>query len=61
MSDLQRLKAELELQDNAFAECFAQLRQLDSDLEVAVSPEWMAELSADSVPHFTPLAWAVRA
>jgi len=61
MSDLQRLKAELELQDRAFAECFEQLRQVDPDVEIALSPEWMAEFPADPSPTVTPASWAVCA
>ena len=60
MSVLQRLKAELEAQTDAFTECFAKLAELDPELQIAVSPEWMAELSADPVLDVAPVPWAVR-
>lgn len=61
MSELQRLRSLLELQDAALAECFEQLKQLDPEAELAVSPEWLAALSPDSPPAIAPMAWPARA
>ena len=63
MTDLERLKAELERQDRELAVCFEQMRGLDPDLVISVSPEWMGDLSADPDPEPVPVpaAWALRA
>ncbi len=43
MTDLERIKAELERQDRGLADCFDQMRGLDPDLVIALSPEWIGE------------------
>lgn len=61
MTDLERLKAELERQDRELAVCFDQMRALDPEQVFAVSPEWMRELSVDPEPVQVPAHWALRA
>lgn len=61
MTDLERLKAELERQDRELAACFEQMRGLDPELVVSVSPEWMRELSVDAEATPVPALWALRA
>ncbi len=61
MTDLERLKAELERQDRELAACFEELRGVDPELEISVSPEWIRELSGDADPTPVPARWALRA
>ncbi len=60
MTDLDLLKAELARQDEELGTCFEQMRSLDPELTISVSPEWMDELSADPTPVLAPAPWAVR-
>lgn len=60
MTDLDLLKTELARQDRELEDCFEQMRSLDPALVIAVSPEWMDELSADPSPVAAPALWAVR-
>ena len=60
MTDLERLKAELERQDHEIARCFEQMRSLEPELAIAVSPEWMRELSLEPQPEHAPAPWALR-
>ncbi|CAN5910966.1 hypothetical protein BH11MYX4_BH11MYX4_38810 [soil metagenome] len=63
MTDLELLNAELERQNLELETCFEQMRSLDPELVIAVSPEWMSELSAE--PKATPAPplapWCTRA
>jgi hypothetical protein len=62
MTDLERLKAELERQDRELAACFDELRALDSQLSIAVSPELMRALFPDPEPTaVATVPWACRA
>lgn len=61
MTDLERLKAELERQDRELATCFEQMRGLDPELLIAVSPEVMDQLSVvPEPPPAAPAPWALR-
>lgn len=63
MSELERLKAEMERQDLELEACFEALRRLAPDMEIAVSPEWMSDLSATAASCESPTehCWALRA
>jgi hypothetical protein len=61
MTDLERLEAELERQDRDLAACFDEMRALDPETVIGVSPEWMRELAADAAPIQVPMPWALRA
>lgn len=60
MTDLELLNAELARQDRELETCFEQMRSLDPELVISVSPEWMDELSATPAPLAAPAPWAVR-
>ena len=60
MTDLELLTAELERQDRELDTCFEQMRALDPELVISISPEWIDELSADPAPIPAPAPWAVR-
>lgn len=61
MFELERLKAEMERQDIELEACFAALRRLDPETEIAVSTEWLSELSAtvEGAAAAQP-TWALR-
>lgn len=61
MSELNALMNELERQDRELAERFEELRQLDPSMEIAVSPEWLAELGGEAPAHDAPVGWESRA
>lgn len=61
MNDLDLLKAELLRQDRALDECFEQMRELDPELAIAVSPEWMSEMTAEAAPIPMMTLGALRA
>jgi hypothetical protein len=50
MTDLECLEAELARQDRELDACLEQLRDLDPDLAISVSQEWMDELSLPPPP-----------
>jgi hypothetical protein len=64
-ASLKRLQAEIERQDRELAACFEELRGLDPELQVAVSPEWMQAMrdaASTSTPEPLPVhAWSQRA
>ena len=63
MTDLELLTAELERQNRELDTCFEQMRALDPELIVSVSPEWIEEIAprAEATPAAAPAPWAMRA
>ncbi len=63
-ASLKRLQAEIERQDRELAACFEELRGLDPELQVAVSPEWMQAMrdaAEATAPEPAPVpAWSQR-
>ena len=61
MSELERLKAEIERQDRELELRFEELAQLDPGTELAVSAEWMSDFSAPAATlQHAPRQWAIR-
>ena len=63
MTDLDLLKAELARQDEELGTCFEQMRGLDPEMVIAVSPEILSELQGDPEPTAAPVLapWCTRA